>query len=82
MILHHKTDGIKAGEDIVYIVITSGHRKKLFPALNEVIERIKAEAPIWIESKPESKEKIEPIKKRNSEALDARNGRKNETSRA
>lgn len=47
MILHHKTGVIKAGEDIVYIVITSGHRKELFPALSEAIERIKAEAPIW-----------------------------------
>ncbi|WP_011307622.1 molybdenum cofactor biosynthesis protein MoaE [Methanosarcina barkeri] len=42
MILHHKTDVMKAGEDIVYIVITSGHRKELFPALNEVIRAYKS----------------------------------------
>jgi molybdopterin synthase catalytic subunit len=47
VLLHHKTGVIKAGEDIVYIVIASGHRKELFPALSEAIERIKADAPIW-----------------------------------
>jgi len=45
--LHHKTGVIKAGEDIVYIVIASAHRTELFPALSDAIERIKAEAPIW-----------------------------------
>jgi len=47
VILHHKTGVIKAGEDVVYVVITSGHRKEFSPALSEAIERIKAEVPIW-----------------------------------
>lgn len=47
VLIHHKTGVIKAGEDIVYIVIAAAHRTELFPALNEAIERIKAEAPIW-----------------------------------
>lgn len=47
VLIHHKTGVIEAGEDIVYIVIASGHRTELFPALSEAIERIKAEAPIW-----------------------------------
>jgi molybdopterin synthase catalytic subunit len=47
VLIHHKTGIIKAGEDIVYIVIAAAHRNELFPALNEAIERIKAEAPIW-----------------------------------
>jgi molybdopterin synthase catalytic subunit len=47
ILIHHKTGVIKAGEDIVYIVIASAHRTELFPALSEAIERIKAEAPIW-----------------------------------
>lgn len=47
VILHHKTGVIKAGEDVVYVVITSGHRKELSPALSEAMERIKAEVPIW-----------------------------------
>ncbi|MGB9929872.1 MAG: molybdopterin synthase [Methanosarcina sp.] len=47
VLIHHKTGLIRAGEDIVYIVIASAHRKELFPALSEAIERIKAEVPIW-----------------------------------
>ncbi len=47
VLIHHKTGVIKAGEDIVYIVIVAAHRTELFPALSEAIERIKAEAPIW-----------------------------------
>ena len=47
VLIHHKTGVIKAGEDIVYIVIASAHRTELFPALSEAIERVKAEAPIW-----------------------------------
>jgi molybdopterin synthase catalytic subunit len=47
VLIHHKTGVIKAGEDIVYIVIAASHRTELFPALSEAIERIKAEVPIW-----------------------------------
>jgi molybdopterin synthase catalytic subunit len=47
ILIHHKTGVIKAGEDIVYIVIVAAHRTELFPALSEAVERIKAEAPIW-----------------------------------
>lgn len=47
VLIHHKTGVIKAGDDIVYIVITAAHRTELFAALSETIERIKAEAPIW-----------------------------------
>lgn len=47
VLIHHKIGIIKAGEDIVYIVIASAHRTELFLALSEAIERIKAEAPIW-----------------------------------
>ncbi len=47
VLIHHKIGVIKAGEDIVYIVIASAHRTELFPALSEAIERIKSEAPIW-----------------------------------
>lgn len=47
VLIHHKTGVIKAGEDIVYIVIASAHRTELFPALSEAIERLKVEVPIW-----------------------------------
>jgi molybdopterin synthase catalytic subunit len=45
--IRHKTGRIEAGEDIVFIVILSGHREELFPALRDAIERVKAEVPIW-----------------------------------
>ncbi|HEY3360904.1 MAG TPA: molybdopterin synthase [Methanosarcina sp.] len=47
VLIHHKTGVIKAGEDIVYIVIAAAHRAELFPVLSEAIERLKVEAPIW-----------------------------------
>jgi molybdopterin synthase catalytic subunit len=47
VLIHHKTGVIKAGEDIVYIVVAAAHRAELFPVLSEAIERLKSEAPIW-----------------------------------
>ncbi|MDD2439968.1 MAG: molybdopterin synthase [Methanosarcinaceae archaeon] len=47
VLIHHKIGVLKAGEDIVYIVIATTHRQELFSALSEAIERVKAEAPIW-----------------------------------
>ena len=47
VLIHHKTGRIEAGEDIVFIVILSGHREELFPALRDAIDRVKAEVPIW-----------------------------------
>lgn len=47
VLIHHKVGVIKAGEDIVYIVVAAAHRGELFSALSEAIDRIKAEAPIW-----------------------------------
>lgn len=47
MRMHHRTGILKAGEDIVYIVVAAGHREQLFPVLREAIERLKLEVPIW-----------------------------------
>jgi molybdopterin synthase catalytic subunit len=47
VLIHHKTGRIAAGEDIVFIVVASGHRQELFPVLSEAIERVKEEVPIW-----------------------------------
>ncbi|MCC4766596.1 molybdopterin synthase [Methanosarcina sp. DH1] len=47
VLIHHKVGVIKAGEDIVYIVVAAAHRAELFSALSEAIERLKIEAPIW-----------------------------------
>ncbi len=47
VLIHHRSGIIKAGEDIVYIVVAAGHREQLFPVLREAIERLKIEVPIW-----------------------------------
>ncbi len=47
VLMHHRTGIIRAGEDIVYIVVAAAHREQLFPVLREAIERLKAEVPIW-----------------------------------
>ncbi|MDW7731241.1 MAG: molybdopterin synthase [Methanolobus sp.] len=47
VLMHHRTGLIKAGEDIVYIVVAAGHRKELFVALIDSLERLKEEVPIW-----------------------------------
>ncbi len=47
VLMHHKTGVIRAGEDIVYIVVAASHREQLFPALREAIERLKLEVPLW-----------------------------------
>jgi molybdopterin synthase catalytic subunit len=45
--MHHRAGLIKAGEDIVYIVVAAGHRKELFVTLVDALERLKEEVPIW-----------------------------------
>ena len=47
VLIHHRTGRIEAGDDIVYIVIASGHRQEMFPALRDALERVKEEVPIW-----------------------------------
>ncbi|WP_406671297.1 molybdopterin synthase [Methanolobus sp. ZRKC4] len=47
VLMHHRTGLIKAGEDIVYIVVAAGHRKELFKTLIDSLERLKEEVPIW-----------------------------------
>lgn len=47
ILMYHRTGLIKAGEDIVYIVVSAGHRKELFVTLVDALERLKDEVPIW-----------------------------------
>lgn len=47
VLMHHRTGILRAGEDIVYIVVAASHREQLFPVLREAIERLKVEVPIW-----------------------------------
>jgi molybdopterin synthase catalytic subunit len=47
VVMYHKTGWIAPAEDIVYIVVAAGHRHQMFPVLQEAIERLKEEVPIW-----------------------------------
>lgn len=47
VLMYHKTGIIRAGEDIVYIVVAASHREQLFLVLRGAIERLKVEVPIW-----------------------------------
>jgi MoaE-MoaD fusion protein len=43
----HRVGTVPLGEPSVVVAVASGHREEAFAAAREVIDRIKAEAPIW-----------------------------------
>lgn len=45
--IHHFTGKFDLGEDLVYVLVAGGHRKDVFPILEEAVERYKKEAPIF-----------------------------------
>ncbi len=45
--LHHKTGVVEAGEDIVFVVILAGHRGEAFSAVQDGINRLKEEVPLF-----------------------------------
>lgn len=45
--MHHRTGKITAGEDIVFVVVLAGHRDEAFTAVEDGINRLKAEVPIF-----------------------------------
>ncbi|MFB6223076.1 MAG: molybdopterin synthase [Haloarcula sp.] len=45
--LHHKTGVVEAGEDIVFVVILAGHRSQAFRAVEDGINRLKEEVPLF-----------------------------------
>ncbi len=49
-IIHRKGE-LKAGENILLVVVASSHREEGFQATRFVIEQIKARAPIWKKEK-------------------------------
>lgn len=44
---HHRTGVIRAGEDIVFVVVLAGHRGQAFETVEDGINRLKAEVPIF-----------------------------------
>ena len=47
VLLHHKTGVVDAGEDIVFVVVLAGHRAEAFATVEDGIDRLKAEVPIF-----------------------------------
>jgi molybdopterin synthase catalytic subunit len=47
MHVHHSLGTIAAGEVCLFVFTSSAHRKAAIDACTEVVERIKAELPIW-----------------------------------
>lgn len=47
MHIHHSLGSVKAGEISLFVFTSSAHRKAAIDSCEEVVERIKAELPIW-----------------------------------
>ena len=45
--MHHRTGVIPAGVDIVFVVVLAGHRDEAFQTVEDGINRLKAEVPIF-----------------------------------
>lgn len=47
MHVHHSLGNINAGEICLFVFTSSAHRKPAIEACTEIVERLKAELPIW-----------------------------------
>jgi molybdopterin synthase catalytic subunit len=47
VLTHHRVGTIAAGEDIVFVVVLAGHRREAFRTVENGIDRLKAEVPIF-----------------------------------
>jgi molybdopterin synthase catalytic subunit len=45
--MHHRTGVIREGEDIVFVVVLAGHREEAFRTVEDGINRLKDEVPIF-----------------------------------
>jgi molybdopterin synthase catalytic subunit len=56
VLMHHRTGVLREGEDIVFVVVLAGHRTEAFRTVEDGINRLKDEVPIF---KKESTEEAE-----------------------
>lgn len=47
MHIYHSLGTVKVGEICLFVYTSSGHRKAAIAACEEVVERVKAELPVW-----------------------------------
>ena len=45
--IHHLLGEFNVGDEMVYVLVAGSHRTKVFPVLQEAVERYKSEAPIF-----------------------------------
>jgi molybdopterin synthase catalytic subunit len=45
--MHHRVGTMRAGEDIVFVVVLAGHREAAFRTVEDGINRLKDEVPIF-----------------------------------
>jgi molybdopterin synthase catalytic subunit len=55
MQIHHIVDDLEPGDDAVYVIACSKHRKEVFEALAEAMNLIKSKALIWKKEITETK---------------------------
>ena len=56
VMIHHVIDEIKPGEDAIYVLVVGRHRGEVFKALPKIMDRVKAEVPIWKKEITKTKE--------------------------
>ena len=54
VLMHHRTGVIEDGEDIVFVVVLAGHREESFRTVEDGINRLKDEVPIFKKETTES----------------------------
>jgi molybdopterin synthase catalytic subunit len=47
VLIHHVTGKVKVGERIMIVAVSGKSRKNVFPALEDIVEKVKKEALIW-----------------------------------
>lgn len=45
--IHHRTGIVPAGDDIVFVVVLAGHRREAFDTVEDGIDRLKEEVPLF-----------------------------------
>ncbi len=56
VLMHHRVGAMAAGEDIVFVVVLAGHREEAFRAVEDGINRLKDEVPIFKKETTEDEE--------------------------
>jgi molybdopterin synthase catalytic subunit len=56
VLMHHRTGVLREGEDIVFVVVLAGHRTEAFRTVEDGINRLKDEVPIFKKESTEEEE--------------------------